>query len=73
MKTSNHLEIPNPLQRKKITLWRPMGNGKCLLPAHKECLKYHNMKLKPHIRESLASSGAGTDVLGEARSITTLL
>lgn len=73
VETSNHLEIPSPPWRKPITLLRPIWSVKCFLPAHKECLDCHNVKPKPHIGESLASCRAWTDVLGEARSITTLL
>lgn len=73
VETSNHLEIPSPPWRKRITLLRPIWSVKCFLPAHKECLDCHNVKPKPHIGESLASCRAWTDVLGEARSITTLL
>lgn len=73
MEISNHLKIPNPPWRKQIILQRPIWSVKRLLPAHKECLECHNVKLKPHIGEPLASSRAWTDVLGEARSITTLL
>jgi hypothetical protein len=73
VETSNHLEIPSPPWRKRITLSRPIWSVKCFLPAHKECLDCHNVKPKPHTGESLASSRTWTDVLGEARSITTLL
>lgn len=73
VETSNHLEIPSPPWRKRITLPSPIWSVKCFLPAHKECLDGHNVKPKPHIGEPLASSGASTDILGEARSITTLL